>query len=145
MSALSATRESCETTQQQRRSAMPMYADLLESKKEEPLDFVLPYDQAETKAQPEAVNETELLAEELYGDGEKAPADLRRVYLLEDHAPVLQDKLGKVRIPKLSVLVSFSCLHLQKRKRELDTVEEADEQVDEDGAHRIGCNHHSLT
>ncbi|KAF8605405.1 hypothetical protein BDV93DRAFT_59726 [Ceratobasidium sp. AG-I] len=93
---------------------MPMYADLLEAARDEPLDFKLPYDQPETKAGLEAANETELLAEELYGDGEKAPADLKRVYLLEDHAPVLQDMLGK------------------KRKRELDTVEEADEHVDED-------------
>lgn len=93
-----------ETAQQQRRSAvMPMYADLLESAKEKPLDFVFPYAQEETN--PEAGNETELLADALYGDGEKAPADLKRVYLLEDHAPVLQDKLVKVCVLELGVLV----------------------------------------
>ncbi|KAG9096808.1 hypothetical protein FRC06_008290 [Ceratobasidium sp. 370] len=90
---------------------MPMYADLLESSKEAPLDFVFPYDQPESKAE---LNETEELAEALYGDGEKAPSSLRKVYLLEDHAPLLEEKLGK------------------KRKRQLDTVEEADEHVDPD-------------
>jgi hypothetical protein len=76
---------------------MPMYADLLESSKDAPLDFVFPYDQPEA-TEPDAANETEQLAEELYGDGEKAPNSLKRVYLLEDHAPLLEDKLGKVRL-----------------------------------------------
>ncbi|KAG8692803.1 hypothetical protein FRC08_009530 [Ceratobasidium sp. 394] len=71
---------------------MPMYADLLESSKEAPLDFVFPYDRPESKAES---NETEEPAEALYGDGEKAPSSLKKVYLLEDHAPLLEEKLGK--------------------------------------------------
>ncbi|KAG8749101.1 hypothetical protein FRC12_013573, partial [Ceratobasidium sp. 428] len=43
-----------------------------------------------------------------------APSSLKKIYLLEDHAPLLEEKLGK------------------KRKRELDTVEETDEHVDSD-------------
>ncbi|QRV87964.1 hypothetical protein RhiJN_15982 [Ceratobasidium sp. AG-Ba] len=88
-----------------------MYADLLESSKEATLDLVLPHDQPDEEP---PTNETEELAEALYGDGEKAPSSLKKVYLLEDHAPLLEEKLGR------------------KRKRQLDTVEEADEHVDSD-------------
>ncbi|KAF8680921.1 Nuclear cap-binding protein subunit 3 [Rhizoctonia solani] len=95
---------------------MPMYADLLEAGKSPALDFVLPYDQPEVRKDPEErLNEIEQLAEDLYGDGEKAPSSQLRVYTLEEYAPVLQGRLGK-------------------RKRELDTVEEADEREDLDGA-----------
>jgi hypothetical protein len=79
------------------RVSMPMYADLLETSKDAPLDFVFPYDQPDAKG-PDAANDTEQLAEELYGDGEKAPTSLKRVYLLEDHAPLLEEQLGKVRL-----------------------------------------------
>ncbi|KAG8716075.1 hypothetical protein FRC11_009700 [Ceratobasidium sp. 423] len=93
---------------------MPMYADLLESGKGPTLDFVLPYDQPNDQKGPdEQLNEIEQLAEDLYGDGEKAPSSQLRVYTLEEYAPVLQGRLGK-------------------RKRQLDTVEEDDEHVDPD-------------
>ncbi|EUC66364.1 DUF2414 family protein [Rhizoctonia solani AG-3 Rhs1AP] len=91
---------------------MPMYADLLESGQPPALDFVLPYDQAQdAKAPNERLDEIEQLAEDLYGDGEKAPSSQRRVYTLEEYAPVLTGRLGK-------------------RKRQLDTVEEDDEHED---------------
>ncbi|CAE6505167.1 unnamed protein product [Rhizoctonia solani] len=93
---------------------MPMYADLLETGQAPVLDFALPYDQPDDKQEPsEPLNEIEQLAEDLYGDGEKAPSSQLRVYTLEEYAPVLQGRVGK-------------------RKRQLDTVEEGDEHVDPD-------------
>ncbi|CAE6412309.1 unnamed protein product [Rhizoctonia solani] len=92
---------------------MPMYADLLETGQGAALDFVLPYDQPDVKEPEEQLNEIEQLAEDLYGDGEKAPSSQLRVYTLEEYAPVLQGRVGK-------------------RKRELDTVEEGDEREDLD-------------
>lgn len=73
---------------------MPMYADLLEAGQEPSLDFALPYDQPGEKPNP--LDEAEQLAEQLYGDGEKAPSNQRRVYSLEEYAPTLQNRLGKV-------------------------------------------------
>jgi hypothetical protein len=74
-----------------------MYADLLESGQGTALDFVLPYDQPDIKKDPEErLNEIEQLAEDLYGDGEKAPSSQLRVYTLEEYAPVLQGRVGKV-------------------------------------------------
>ncbi|KAJ1309097.1 hypothetical protein OPQ81_004775 [Rhizoctonia solani] len=91
---------------------MPMYADLLEAGQAPALDLVLPYEQPDDeKDAGERLTETEQLAEDLYGDGEKAPSSQLRVYTLEDYAPVLTGRLGK-------------------RKRELDTVEEGDERED---------------
>ncbi|CUA69070.1 hypothetical protein RSOLAG22IIIB_03748 [Rhizoctonia solani] len=91
---------------------MPMYADIIESGQAPALDFVLPYDQPDDpKDSGERLNEIEQLAEDLYGDGEKAPSSQRRVYTLEEYAPVLTGRLGK-------------------RKRQLDTVEEGDEHDD---------------
>ncbi|CAE6484259.1 unnamed protein product [Rhizoctonia solani] len=91
---------------------MPMYADMLEAGQAPALDFVLPYDQPEENKDPgERLTEIEQLAEDLYGDGEKAPSSQLRVYTLEEYAPVLTGRVGK-------------------RKRQLDTVEEDDERED---------------
>ncbi|KAH7343351.1 hypothetical protein B0J17DRAFT_713533 [Rhizoctonia solani] len=91
---------------------MPMYADILEAGQSPALDFVLPYDQPDENKDPgERLTGIEQLAEDLYGDGEKAPSSQLRVYTLEEYAPVLTGRLGK-------------------RKRQLDTVEEDDERED---------------
>ncbi|QRW16429.1 hypothetical protein RhiXN_04430 [Rhizoctonia solani] len=75
---------------------MPMYADLLEAGKSPALDFVLPYDQPEVRKDPEErLNEIEQLAEDLYGDGEKAPSTSCEYTRWKNMQPVLQGRLGK--------------------------------------------------